>query len=642
MGLPLMGMSVSDEPTMGEIGRFVLERLLKRGNGVATYTGTDTDDGSPVIVKTLLTADVSTAARLRLEHEAHVLETLGPGTFRPLVASGYDGPLFYLVQPLLEGATLREHLDSGRLSLDATLRIAGDLLAALQMAHDRGVLHRDVKPANVIVRGGDAIESEVVGADLIDFGLARSARLDVSVREELVGTARYLAPEAAGLVESGIDERSDLYSLGVVLFECLAGEPPFAGDTVGEVLRHHLNTPAPSLRGLGVAVPRAVDGMIQRLLGKDPEARYQSAAAAWADVAEISAALAAGVAEPAVTPGLHDRRHVLTEPSFVGRTDELTQLTGLLERAARGEGHLVLIEAESGGGKTRLLDEVALHAARHDFWVLRGQGVDHAASRPFQVLDGVVKGIVDGDLDASAVDGLRRRLGDWADAVTAALPGLAGTVGSEDRPALGPEAYGETRSVDALAALFDALGEAGRPALLILDDCQWADGLMISLMARWQARRAGVGGGHVLVVAAFRSEEVPAGHPLRAVDPAVILAPFGPGDIKALCTSMAGPVPPEAVAAIVRLAEGSPFMAAAVLRGMVESGALQNGPDGWEVDPESLRVAQTSRRAALFLARRFELLGPGALTLLSVGAVLGKEFDLDLAVALTGQPASAV
>jgi diguanylate cyclase (GGDEF)-like protein/PAS domain S-box-containing protein len=217
-------------------------------------------------------------------------------------------------------------------------------------------------------------------------------------------------------------------------------------------------------------------------------------------------------------------------------------------------------------------------------------------------------------------------------------------VGSDDEAVLGPEAFGETRSIEALTALFDALGQPSRPALVILDDCQWADGLTVALLARWQAHRADLGAAPVLVVAAFRSEDVPAGHPLRTVDPVatVTLAPFRADDVEALCESMAGPLPSEAIATIVRLAEGSPFMAAAVLRGMVESGALRDGPGGWAIDRDALREAQTSRRAALFLARRFDLLRPATRTLLSVGAVLGKEFDLGLALSLTGQPASEV
>ena len=635
-----MGPDAGGMATGDSVGRFSLTRLLKHANGVATYEGIDTDDGGSVIVKTVATAALSAAVRLRLEHEADVLERLDAGAGRLLVASGYEGPVFYLAQRRLDGQTLKRRLDLGPLSVPSALQVGIDLLEVLQAAHDQGVLHRDVKPANIIVGHGEPIER----AFLIDFGLSRSARLDASLREDLVGTARYLAPEAAGLVGSGIDERSDLYSLGVVLFEALAGRPPFVGDTVGEVLRQHLNAPPPSLRALGVAVPRALDGFVQRLLGKDPTARYQAARAARADLLDLRAALEAGVIEPAIVLGVHDRRLALTEPSFVGRRDELGTLTGLLDDALEGSGHLVLLEAESGGGKTRLLDELALHAAQRDLWVLRGQGVDRAARRPFQVLDGIVNGIASAALPEREEARLRSALGPWAEAATAAVPGLGPVLGATDTAVLGPEAYGENRSVDALCMLFDALGHPERPVLLILDDCQWADRLTVALLAAWQAARAEGGSGHVGVVAAFRSEEVPPGHPLRSV-PAratVSLGPFALHDVEALCTSMAGPLPRDAVQVIAHLAEGSPFMAAAVLRGMVESGALRGTTDGWEVDPERLRAAQTSRRAALFLARRFELLGAAALELLTMGAVLGKEFDLGLAASLTGQDASIV
>src|SRR5262249_29765066 len=151
-----------------------------------------------------------------------------------------------------------------------------------------------LKPANLIVD-----EASPLGrATVLDFGLARSARLDASIRDQPVGTARYLSPEQAGLLDTPADERSDLYAAGVVLFECLAGRPPFAGDSVGEVLRQHLTVRPPDLRGLHVAVPRALDEVIQRLLRKDPRDRYQSAEAALADLFLIADTLDRGVSEP--------------------------------------------------------------------------------------------------------------------------------------------------------------------------------------------------------------------------------------------------------------------------------------------------------------------------------------------------------
>jgi diguanylate cyclase (GGDEF)-like protein/PAS domain S-box-containing protein len=616
-------------------GRFELLSLLKVGNGIYTFAGVDQTDGSPVIVKSVITASVPTAKRIRLEHEARVLEHLDFGGTRRVLWSGDEGDLFYLVQPRFEGRTLSEVLSLGPLSVDATLRIASDVLTVLELAHDNDLLHRDIKPANIIVQE----DHQILTAELIDFGLARSGELDVTLRDEPVGTVRYIAPEAAGLINVNVDERADLYSLGVVLFECLAGRPPFNGDTVGEVLRQHLNDEPAPLRSLGIAVPRALDGLLQRLMAKDPGGRYQSATSALADIGEIAMGLRDGRSEPSVTLGLHDRRQLLAEPSFVGRTEELKTLTNLLDRLSEQHGGLVIVEAESGAGKTRLLDELALQAGQREMWVLRGQGVDQVAQRPFQVLDGVVAGIVKSENGNGDEIAMRARMGQWAPAATAALPALATVFGPVDASLLGPEAFGGNRSIDALSVLLDALGQKDRPALILLDDCQWADALSVALLAKWQTRRARSVASQVLVVVAYRSEEVPFNHPLRTLDPqaTVTLSPFSRHDIESICLSMAGQLPTNALDTIVRLADGSPFMASAVLRGMVESGALRESDSGWRIDPGPMQDVQTSRQAALFLARRFDLISPESTGLLTIGAILGKEFDLDLAVSLWGQ-----
>ena len=203
---------------------------------------------------------------------------------------------------------------------------------------------------------------------------------------------------------------------------------------------------------------------------------------------------------------------------------------------------------------------------------------------------------------------------------------------------LGPETFAETRSEQALTAFLDALGTTGRPVLVLLDDCQWADQLTLKVLNNWQ-RQPATSARPVLLVAAFRSEEVPASHPLRALKSAthLTLPTFPASNVRKLVESMAGPLPDEAVDVIERLAEGSPFMAAAALRGLVESGALAPIATGWRVEPLAMADVQSSRHAAAFLVRRIELLPETTITLLSVGAVLGKEFDLFTASKLARQ-----
>lgn len=613
--------------------RYELVELLKAGQGIETYLAHDHRSPDSRVVVKLLRAGVAAPDLIkRMEHEAAVLTKLRDPTF-PLIRFGTSGDDLYLVQPYLEGGDLTETLSSGPLDVPSTVKLAEDVLVTLQRAHDLGVLHRDVKPANIVVHN----DGQVQKATLLDFGLSFSASLDPSIRNEAVGTARYLAPEQAGLVDIAVDQRSDLYSLGVVLYECLAGRPPFDATSVGEVLRQHLNLPVPGLRAGGADVPRALESVVMRLLAKEPGKRYQSAAGALADIREISRALDSGVPDPVMVIGLRDNRSILAEPAFVGRTPELGELTHNLELAARGMGGLVFLEAESGGGKTRLLQEFAGEAARRGTWILRGQGIDQAAQRPYQVLEGVADAIASeatGNRDLS--NHVLALLGDRADAAAVALPALGDLLGHEPDAQL-PEAYGEVRSLSALTALLGSLGTAERPALVVLDDCQWTDGLTAKLLGHWQSH-ARDDHNHVLVVAAFRSEEVGPDHPLRRVQPKsqISLLPLTLFEIRNMAQSMAGTLPEEAVETIAQLSEGSPFMAAAVLMGLVECGAVVESPGGWVVDDEALADVQTSRRAAIFLVRRLKLLSPEALRVLSIGAVLGKEFDLRLAASLAG------
>jgi signal transduction histidine kinase/Tfp pilus assembly protein PilF len=613
-------------------GRYQPTRLLKRGLGIDTYLGTDLSSGEPVVVKRATAAAISPGALLRLEHDAEALRSVGEPTVAPLLAMGHEGDVLYLVTPFVHGTTLARRLArTGRLWVPDALAVGRALMRALQAAHSSGVLHRDVKPANVIL--GDGSPPDRV--TLVDFGIARSERADAALRGLPLEAVAYLSPEQAGLIYSEVGERSDLYCAGVVLFECLAGRPPFEGATVRDLLRQHLGAAPPAL---GYAVPEALAGVVQRLLAKDPRERYQSAAATRADLDEIAAAMERGVRRPAVTVGAHDRGRTLTEAAFVGRERDLRAFEAVLARALGGESPLLLVEGESGAGKTRMLDHAAVIAREQGAWVLRGQATDRAAAqRPLQIFERVAGEVVEAaHADPEFAAAVRARLGEHLQTLSSALPTLLALLPRGTLVPLGPEVHGETRLLPALIALLDALGTPERPAVLLLDDCQWLDELSLKLVAAWHRAHADApGAGGVLVAAAYRGDEVPIDSPLRTLAATrTFLAALSGEDVARMAESMAGPLPAEATALVTRLSEGNPFLVAAVLEGLVECGALVDGPGGWELEPRAMAEAQSSRRAGAFLAQRLDKLSSSALDLLSVGAVLGKSFELKLAADL--------
>ncbi|MDQ2825533.1 MAG: AAA family ATPase, partial [Actinomycetota bacterium] len=628
--------AAADERAGAFGGRFRAVRRLKSGPTGETLLGTDLTDGSRVVIRTVSGPDTP-AGKARMERELTALGRM-PGPVGGVLGVGREGGFQYFVMPFVPGVSLEERLAAGPLTLREALTVGRSVIESLATAHGHGVLHRDVRPSNVIVA---PTTGALVTATLIDYGVAHLARVHGSMPESWLRTARYASPEAAGLVSHEVDERSDLYSTGAVLFECLAGRPLFGAESVGEVLRQHVTEAVPPLRGLGVAVPGALDEVVQRLLMKDPADRYTSARAVLADLDQILVALDSDLAAPAVVVGALDHRRTLTQPAFVGRDAELAAIEDDIQRARTGDGGLVLVEAESGGGKTKLLDELAQRGAEQGIWVLRGQGADQMAQRPLRVLDGVVDEVMKrARADATFVPAMRHAMGPQLQSVVDALPRLAGILGSTAGGSLGPEAYGEARSLPALTAFLDALGTAGPAVLIVLDDCQWADELTVKLVGHWQTHPStGSGMRRVVLLAAFRTEEVPAGHALRRTRPSthVVLPPLADDEMRRVLASMAGPLPDEAVRVVERLSEGNPFMATAVLRGLVETGALIEEPAGWRVHPAAMADVQTSRHAAAFLSRRLALLPAEARRLLSVGALLGKEFDAGLAASLADQ-----
>lgn len=256
--------------------RYRLQRELGRGAMGTVYLGRDLKHGREVAVK-VLTAETSHA----LDADRFLAEVkTAAGLHHPNILSVYDsgedqGTLYY-VMPRVEGESLRDVLErEHRLSVAQAVDIAQQVGGAMAYAHGRGVVHRDIKPDNILLdRAGHAY--------LADFGLARALSSVGSTRRTAVGVAvgspLYMSPEqAAG--NSDVDGRSDVYALGCVLFEMLAGTPPFSGDDVREVLVSHLTAPPPTLRARRADVPVALDAVVQKALAKDPDERHATAGA---------------------------------------------------------------------------------------------------------------------------------------------------------------------------------------------------------------------------------------------------------------------------------------------------------------------------------------------------------------------------
>ncbi|MCO1658018.1 Stk1 family PASTA domain-containing Ser/Thr kinase [Pseudonocardia humida] len=268
--------------------RYELGEVLGYGGMSEVHRGLDTRLGRDVAIK-VLRADLARDPQFQLRFRREAQNSAGLN--HPAIVAVYDtgevegefGPLPYIVMEFVDGQTLREIVKTeGPMSQQRVTEVMADVCAALDFSHRHGIIHRDVKPANIMITRGGAVK-------VMDFGIARALGEGQNVTQTaaVIGTAQYLSPEQAR--GEAVDARSDVYAAGCVLFELLTGEPPFTGDTPVAVAYQHVREDPRSPSQVNPNIPPALDAVILKALSKNPANRYQSAAELRADLVRVRA-----------------------------------------------------------------------------------------------------------------------------------------------------------------------------------------------------------------------------------------------------------------------------------------------------------------------------------------------------------------
>jgi len=272
-GQPMHTEVVMDRLRSGLEGRYTIERELGRGGMATVYLAVDVKHHRQVALKLLHPEFAVVVGPERFLREIDIAAALSNPHILPLYDSGQVDGLLYYVMPYVAGESLEHRIHrETQLPIDDALAITRDIAAGLSYAHDQGLVHRDIKPGNILLDGD--------GAVLADFGIARA--VDVAAGEELtdsglvLGTPEYMSPEQ-GSGHGKVDARSDIYSLGCVLYEMLVGEPPFNGPTVQAIIARHQQAEFPSITIVRSDVPPAIVDALKTTLAKTPADRPQTA-----------------------------------------------------------------------------------------------------------------------------------------------------------------------------------------------------------------------------------------------------------------------------------------------------------------------------------------------------------------------------
>jgi serine/threonine-protein kinase len=263
---------MSDTP-LKSLGRYRIVSELGRGAMGVVYEAEDPELARTVAIKTIrIPPDAGEANEYvaRFRQEARAVGALNHPAIITVFDAGREGDVAYMAMEVLEGAELRDLMAQAPLPLPLVLDLSAQIASALAFAHDRGVVHRDVKPGNIMVLPGNRVK-------LMDFGIARMRISEIKTQTGmLLGSPKYMSPEQVG--GQRVDARSDIFSLGVVVHEMLTGKPAFAGADLNQLMFQVVNGAPTPPSHLNARVPGVLDSIVARALEKDPDKRYQSAA----------------------------------------------------------------------------------------------------------------------------------------------------------------------------------------------------------------------------------------------------------------------------------------------------------------------------------------------------------------------------
>jgi DNA-binding CsgD family transcriptional regulator len=601
-----------------ELADFRIEDVVGRGGMGVVYRAIDLGLGRPVALKVIAPhLAEEDGFRERFVRESRLSASLDHPHIVPVYGAGESDGVPYIAMRLVEGVNLRMEIAAhGRLEPARAVRLVQQVASALDAAHERGLVHRDVKPANVLISRHGGSEH----AYLTDFGVTkrRTSTASGTGTGEWVGTLDYVAPEQ--LRGEPVDARTDVYSLGCVLYQCLTAHVPFPRESDLATLWAHISDAPPSASDVFPDVPPDLSAVVTRALSKVPEERYDSAG-------ELARSASYAMARPLVPEPVERTTRPAGRParprrvagSLYDREQELTQAAAELDAARSGSGRILLIEGQAGIGKSRLLGELSGMAEERGFAVYSACGIE--LEREFAY--GVVRQLFEYTVHR-ATSTERAALFQGAAGLAESLLLRPGEVAAGPKDDAGESA--EDRMFAALHGLYWFCAELSEraPLLLAIDDADRADHASLRFLAHLAPRLEGLP-----VAVAVARRPAGAGAPeqlLTQIEQHAVVRlsppPLTPEASAALVGERLGDGDPEFFAACHRAARGNPFLLGelcATLRAEGVSPTASAAPLLETLGPRN--IAQSS-------LTRIGWVAPGARRLVQTAALMGQDGEL--------------
>ena len=622
--------------------KYQIIRELARGSMSTVYLGRDIFNDKDVAIKILKSENTSNRVEevIRFHSEASTVSRIEhPNLVRILDVGNillmYMPSVHYIVMEHINGQTLQSLMNHQRLPLDLVLDIAVQICHALEHIHTLGIIHRDLKPSNIMIDVSGAVK-------LIDFGLARIRELsDLKTIDEIIGTFAYLPPEQSGMVDWGIDERSDLYALGIILYQMLTGILPYTGDSIISIVHQHIaRVPTPPSQ-LDSSIPDIIEDMIFKLIEKEPGKRYQTAHGLLGDLERFRQG------KKDFILGLNDTYTQLDyHTRLIGRKDEVAYLEHQYMNMLRGRGSVCLISGEAGIGKTRLAFELTERTELPGCCFISGKAYPGGNRTPYGALQEAIDLYIkmfdhyDDEKRKAIQNHMHRKLYDHGRIILNFNPSSRQILG-ECAHLVDIDPAGENRRFRmAVGTFLLQLSIAENGMVLVINDLQWLDEGSFEIL--YELIR-NIEQYPFMVIGTYRNNEITDTHSLRAFISrshehfyplhSIHLHRLARADMNSFISALLheesqgmGEIP----SLVYQKSGGNPFFCIEILKQLIDEKAIEFTGGGWLINKPVVNTIEISSSLIEVILRRFSLLTPIEKEILSYAAVIGKKFESSL------------
>ncbi|MGA7938243.1 MAG: serine/threonine-protein kinase PknK, partial [Kovacikia sp.] len=637
---------------------FTITDFLQEGTKSLIYRGVRVEDSCPVVIKGLRPEQCTAHNIEQLKHEYAIAHPLNLAGVVRALALEMDRGTPYLILEDFGGRSLDQLLGQFR-EPTAFLAIALQIVQALAQIHQHHIVHKDIKPQNIIVNA----DSKQV--KIGDFGLAAFIPYEsqiINSGNRIEGSLPYLSPEQSGRMNRGIDQRSDLYSLGVTFYEMVTGQLPFQGNDPLEWIHCHIaRTPiAPVV--VSPAVPPVVSDIIMKLLAKVAENRYQSALGVQADLERCWQQWeTTGQISPfsLATQDISDRLQI--PQKLYGREPEITQLLTLFDRVLTGgKPELILVSGYSGIGKSFLVNELHKPIVQTRGIFISGKFDQYKRDIPHttivQAFQGLVRQLLTEPEEKLVIwrDRIQAAVGNSGKLITDVIPEVALIIGEQPPLAVLGSAESQNRFNLIFENFIGAFAHPDHPLAIFLDDMQWADSATLNLI---QTIATGSKVQFLCFLLAYRNNEVDSSHPFSLMVEKlrrqgiplteILLSPLDLVCVNQLIadTLRCSLAQSESLAQLVlHKTNGNPFFVNEFLRTLRQENLLTFNPaeKSWQWDIDQIEAKGFTDNVVNLMIERMQKLSAETQEFLKLASCIGNQFNLEILAIVAERPPAAI